>query len=688
VAALPAVLALGVAAFVFVRVQHSLDQADISVAAQGRFPFELRTIGKLENLGFEAIASPANSSSGAFYRGKLYLGGGSGLSVYDVSEDGYRLLRSYRLGLELPAAPLGQMVVARLRGESEPELVIATAGQGVLLFSGNGSADGAGTIRQIWARDAAARNVRALLPLPSGELLIGTERRGLLVYRGSDKTNAMETFHPQFAGLSVTALAADATGFWVGTRDRGVLHWHGGQVDAFGGEGRQDRSNDPANGGTETSALPDDQVDAIAVHGDRVFVGTPLGVEEFDQGQPVRVLAKNTFAQSLFADDTSLTIGSMDQGIRHVSLEGSRRLGLIGRSAYQSERTDDQALAFLRQDADAASPIYAVMRDGLRREQSDGQWSRLGPAAGAADGDSTTLTDGNISALAFGPDGRLWVGYFDRGIDIFPVDGVAALGKEHREDDHLFCINRIVLDPRRNTMAVATANGLVLFDAQTSPRQVMTKRDGLIADDVTDIAFAQEIMVLATPAGLTFVDGGGVSSLYGFQGLVNNHVYALGWQPQSTELLAGTLGGISVVKNESVEHNMTATNSGLKHNWITAIVPVNAATASGPDVSREWMVGTYGAGVMLLGKDGRFTPMEGATSDMVVNPNAMIATNAHIFAGTLGKGLWIWSRTSGRWRQITAGLPSENITALAAHAGEVYVGTENGLVRIAERLLE
>jgi hypothetical protein len=48
-------------------------------------------------------------------------------------------------------------------------------------------------------------------------------------------------------------------------------------------------------------------------------------------------------------------------------------------------------------------------------------------------------------------------------------------------------------------------------------------------------------MVLATPAGLTFVDADGARSLYAFEGLVNNHVYALGVQDKT--LLAGTLGG-------------------------------------------------------------------------------------------------------------------------------------------------
>lgn len=663
-AALPAVLALGIAAFVFLRAQHSLDRAGVAVAAEGRFPFEMRTVGRMDNPGFEAIATPVTYSAGAFYRGKLYVSGPSGLFVYGAAEavrgGGTTLLKSYRVGLDLPAAPLGVLAVGRLRGASEPELLIATAGEGILIFSGSGASDGGGSFRQIRPLDAQARDVTALLPLPTGELLVGTRKRGLLVYRGQSASNSLETWHPQLAGLAVTALAADATGFWVGTRDHGLRHWHAGQIDSFD-------ANPYGPGG----ALPDEQVDAIAVHDGRVFVGTPLGVEEFDDGRPARTLARNLFASALYADDKSVTVGSMDEGIRQVSLEVNRRPGAA--VAGMNAESDGAAEEFVR--AAASDPLYAVMKDGLKEQQAGGAWV---PLVTDVSESGAALTDGNVSALAFGSDGRLWVGYFDRGLDVLSAKGERL---EHHEDDRLFCIDRIVLDPRRNSMAVATANGLVLFDVQGKPQQVMTKRDGLIADHVTDVAFAGESMVLATPAGLTFVDADGARSLYAFEGLVNNHVYALGVQDKT--VLAGTLGGVSELEQESVRRNLTVSNSGLKHNWVTAIVPVGDGAAIG-----SWMVGTYGAGVMRLDKDGRFTAMEGATRAMDVNPNAMLATDGHIFAGTLGGGLWVWSRTTGRWRQITAGLPSTNVTAVAARDGEVYVGTDNGLMRIAEKLLD
>jgi hypothetical protein len=241
-AALPAIFLLGFVAFVFLRAQHSLERAGKAVAQQGRFPVELRNLdasnpdrrnSRLPNPGFEAIASPATYASGAFYQGKLYVSGPSGLFVYGADDT---LLKTYRVGLDLPTAPLGAMVVGRLRGASEPELIVATAGEGILIFSGTfGDAEGKGTFRQIRPQDAEVRNVTALLALPTGELLIGTRHHGLLVYRGQDAvgTNYLETFHPQLASLSVTALAADASGVWVGTRNQGLRHWHAGQIDTF-----------------------------------------------------------------------------------------------------------------------------------------------------------------------------------------------------------------------------------------------------------------------------------------------------------------------------------------------------------------------------------------------------------------------------------------------------------------------
>jgi len=282
------------------------------------------------------------------------------------------------------------------------------------------------------------------------------------------------------------------------------------------------------------------------------------------------------------------------------------------------------------------------------------------------------LSDRNISALAGDSSGHLWVGYFDRGLDLLASDNGRS---RHVEDEHVFCVNRIFLDSKTGAIDVATANGLVRFDDSGSEQQVLTRADGLIADHVTDVVAYRGGLALATPAGLTFLDATGARSMYAFHGLVSNHVYALA--VSGDELMAGTLGGLSLLNKGDVAMNYTTTTSNLKHNWITAVVPVGS----------EWMVGTYGAGIVGLDRSGRFSSFETGSGPFEVNPNAMLVTTNYVLAGTLGEGLYLYDRQAGRWSVIRDGLPSLNVTALAAANGFIYIGTDNGLVRIPEQKL-
>jgi len=324
-------------------------------------------------------------------------------------------------------------------------------------------------------------------------------------------------------------------------------------------------------------------------------------------------------------------------------------------------------LAEVRQLFTSGGAVYAVARNGLYRRNAHAfGWQRV------LETGTAVLSDRNISALAADGSGRLWIGYFDRGLDLLASDNARA---SHVEDEHVFCVNRIFPDAKTGAIDVATANGLVRFDDAGSEQQVLTRADGLIADHVTDVVAYRDGLALATPAGLTFLDASGARSMYAFHGLVNNHVYALG--VSGDELMAGTLGGLSLLNKGDVAVNYTTTTSSLKHNWITAIVPVGS----------EWMVGTYGAGVLGLDRSGRFHSFEIGSGSFEVNPNAMLVTTSFVLAGTLGEGLYLYDRQSGRWSVIHDGLPSGNVTALAEANGYIYVGTDNGLVRIPEQKL-
>ncbi len=629
-----AAIAAGIAAAVLVgisvlwRASQAVRTATQDVKDSREFPVTVRQYVPAANLGFEFLNSPQLFVQAARFQDYLYIAGPTGL--LEFSPQG-TLLHQYMVGAEIPGSPLVALCPAVLADSHQPELVIATADAGILAFDGH-------SFRQIVPENAEALSMTSILPSAFGHLLLGTKKRGVLVYDGKRIT----VLHPLLDSIYVTALAGNESDLWVGTLSRGVLHFHGGKVEYF----------------SEGEGLPDPQVLSLAVSGDNTYVGTPTGVAVFDAGRFSRALAPGVFASALLATPKLLYVGSEDEGILTIPLEGRR---LNANPSHAAE------LVQVRQIFASEETMYALARGGLYRVNAQGfGWERV------LQGEEAVLSDRNISALATDRNGQLWVGYFDRGLDLLSGDNSRA---RHVEDEHVFCVNRILADAKTGGVDVATANGLVRFDASGNQEQILTRSDGLIADHVTDVVAYRDGLALATPAGLTFLDHSGIRSMYAFHGLVNNHVYALG--VSGDELMAGTLGGLSQLRQGDVKVNYTTTTSDLKHNWITAVVPVGS----------EWMVGTYGAGVLGLDSSGRFHPYERATGAIEVNPNAMLVTGDYVLAGTLRNGLLVYDRQSSRWSVISAGLPSPNVTAFSLLNGYIYIGTDNGLVRIPEQKL-
>jgi ligand-binding sensor domain-containing protein len=582
--------------------------------------YQLRQLDRNHVAGMDLVASRAPLLDAVFMEGRLYALTAQGLTAFDA---GGRAVASYRCGFELPGAPLAGLAAGVVAGSQEPQIFIATSGAGVLLFDGK-------SFRQLLPEAGAARRITALLPLDSGQLLIGTDKAGLLVWDGSRLT----WFHDSVKNVPVTALAGQLDSLWIGTMDRGVIHAHAGQISSY-------------------PNLPDPHVLALAVQDERAWAGTSLGVAELSPAGQSRVAAEGLFAKSLQVEDGVLIVGTLEDGLLEAPLDARQprprsAASIHGRGeVHRLKRT--------------GRGVLAVMADGLLVRES-GRWRKLELESGA----DRWLTDANISALAVEDTGRVWVGYFDRGLDVWdPATGRVS----HFEDEHLFCVNRIAL--RKDGAAIATANGLVLTDRAGQTRQVLTKSEGLIANHATDVLLDEAGMVVATPAGITFLTSSGTFSIYAFHGLVNNHVYALA--AAGGRIFAGTLGGLSVLEGGTVKASYTTANSVLRHNWISA------ATAAGDQI----FAGTYGAGVYRF--DGAtWHGFPDLREGFEVNPNSMASTEGAVFAGTLTRGLAIYNRANGRWNFFTSGLPSGNVTAVAAGSGNLYIGTDNGLVRMAE----
>jgi ligand-binding sensor domain-containing protein len=617
-------------ALVFWHASDARKEAAAEVLSKSEFPYRVIPVDRVAPSAVDTVAAVPGFRDLATYQDRIVVSARAGLFLYDRSG---ALQRQYRTGIELPPAETGSMSVGIAAGSAEPELFIATRGEGLLAFNG-------ARFRQILPADAGLRIVTSVLVLGSGRILLGTERQGLLVFDG----RRLAPFHPRLRTTHITALAGNDGDLWIGTLANGVFHYRAGQLEEL------------------LPALPDPQVLSLAIENDAAYVGTPLGVVEFRDGQRRRTLADGFFARALAIRGETLHVGTEDEGIVDVPLR-SRPAPRV--APQVTAETTAPPVPILRL-ANLEGEVYAVAESAIYRYDPAGRQWRPVLSAGPS-----VMTDRNVAALALSG-GRLWIGYFDRGLDVVDASLEHAV---HRESEVLFCINRIVADTEHARTAVATANGLVLFDSSAQPRQIMGRKDGFLSDHVTDVAFRAGGMVVATPAGLSLVDGSGVRSLYVFHGLVNNHVYTVA--TRDNRIVAGTLGGMSVLDDDTVRANYTTANSRLKHNWITALARVGD----------EWFAGTYGAGVLRLDASGEWHAFADLKEGFVVNPNAMVASGGQLYAGSLDRGLFIFDRASGHWTNTTIGLPSKNVTALAAGGGYVYVGTDNGLVRIAEGAL-
>jgi ligand-binding sensor domain-containing protein len=610
------------------RASRALSASSEQIAREGRIAFSSTLLDLQVPAGFDTFAAPAGFRDAAIFGNHIYVGGGGGLFEYDAHG---ALLRRFRTGLELPAAPVSAVMPAVAAGSDGPQLWVATAGEGFLALDGS-------RFRHIRPDAAAFRMLTSVLPLSTGRVLFGSEKAGVLAFDGKQ----IGVLHPSLADVHVTALAGDEASLWIGTQDAGVLHWHAGQLERL----------------SEADGLPDARVFSIALAGDTAYAATALGIAEIRDERVQQVLARGFTVQSVLvgqAVSPALIAGTLDEGLIRVPLEARVRP-----AAVETAACPDCSIVRLLNTADA--PL-ALTPDALYRiGETRAEWE---PVLGA---DQARLADRNIAAVAPGPDGRLWVGYFDRGLDIFDAPSTPA---RHIEDDVLFCVNRIVHHGDR--VAVATANGLAVFNPNGAMRQVLTRKDGLIANQVTDVLFRPDgSMVAGTPAGVSFIDSSGISSIYAFHGLVNNHVYALG--QMGARIMVGTLGGLSVIESGFASASFTTANSGFKHNWITAVLPA----------ANDVFIGTYGGGIMHLGAGGAWTGFADLPRNFEVNANAMVASDRAVYSGTLDRGLAVYQQSAGRWRWVTRGLPSMNVTAVAVERGLVYIGTDNGLVRVPE----
>jgi ligand-binding sensor domain-containing protein len=463
--------------------------------------------------------------------------------------------------------------------------------------------------------------VRALRETEAGELLIGA-RQGL--FRAAWAAPSLERLdtHP------VRSIAVDRHAILAGGEE-GLVRIDAGRAVAI--------------------TTPDPWIDDIAVVGGRAYAVTPSGLLQTDSARD------GPFTPVAAGADVVAGV-ALDGAFRALDGMGSRIV-----RAFTAGRVREDVLPFpARRLLASDGVLFADTTDGLYRRDADG-WRIAAPRRAA-------LPPGpaHVTALArLGSD--LVAGLFDGGL----VTAQAAGGGLRWSDvpgSAAWGVNALL--PAGGALYVASLRGAARFDGRR-----LTPIEGPGA------AFS----LAATADGVAIGYGQGVllpgtRLLSAFHGLPGNQAVAL---LSDDMLFVGTPSGLGAIGDRRVRFRVAGGEGRLPHPWVTALA-----------LSRGGLyVGTYGGGIVrrtASGVEAAVARVDGAryepfveTEGLKINTGCLVEAEGRLYAGTDGKGLYRISADGRAFEPVAAALPSRRITALLAVPGALYVGTDEGVARLA-----
>lgn len=593
--------------------RRALLDEEKKIAAEKIVQFKKMEIGSIDRRreGMKAMVSLANATAVEKFGAGWFVGATGGLIEYD-SRLNPKAVYTCLNGLT------GNHVTAleTFRGA----LFIGFDGGGLMRLR-------RGRLTRYEFRDIAAMNVTSL-SADGGALYVGTFGAGVLEFDGRAFTRVVPAGKPK--GFSnVTSLFASGGRLVVGSHDGGVF------IRGAHGFRRV----------TAADGLPDDHILKVRPRGDSIVVATPAGAAVIGpDGRAAverRAPASVTDAASVGG---AVYYGTFDEGV--VASGGRSAVPLVVASRVNA--------------VENAGIPWALTEDGTYVLKKDG-WKRLETPRGAE-----SPPDNHITSLAVDRGGRVWIGSFEDGVGIVESDGGVTRVRDEvcREINHIHAGSD-------GSVLVATNQGLIVFSGGASGRRVLTESDGLIGNAVMNVADDGGKKVVSTASGLTIIDGRAMRSWYAFHGLVSNRVYASAVWRDAVYL--GTLGGISVLESGRIERGYTAADSGLPHNWVTAM-----AAGGG-----RLFIGTYGGGVASLDGTGKIKPLPGL-GGFEVNFNALHYAEPRLYIGTLKDGLKVYNVKRRAVEKLDVPLGSRNVTAILTVGERLYIGTTAG-VTIVEK---
>jgi ligand-binding sensor domain-containing protein len=664
VAALCVSLLIAVIVIYIVRLNRSIAGERERQAAVTRVEVEEHSLRAPATDGLTLYLNASDVRAVAIFAGVRYLATSGGLIALD---DGGNVKRRFTTLDGLPENDLTTLAVFRER------LFVGTINAGLVAFDGQSFSGYRFT-------KPKAINISVMVSTES-ELLIGTLDGGLFEYNG-------ERFSRRFNSATgadfsrVTALLPFESRLYIGTQDSGLYVWREAHIEHItANEGL------PSPHVTGLNALP-----PSFANNEAVAVATDFGVVALNDANEIKPISNRPNVTSLAVSGGSLWAGLFSGGIIDLSATHAGRP-----DASNENRSSRSEVAGLPASAPATvcvseGKLWALTPEGAFARDERATRPAFDSVAGALVGDRV-LTAGHITALSSDGAGRLWVGYFDRGIDLIAPESSERLS--HIEDDRVREINCLAFDRSADRMLAATSRGLVVFGGGLKQTVMTREQGGLINDSVAHVSLADidspllastggapvvarapgRAMVLATAGGLTEVIGGRARSITAFHGLASNHLYSSA--SVGSRLFAGSLAGLAELEGLRVVRTYKTSNSRLSHDWVTALAEADGTL----------YVGTNGGGVDALLPTAEWINFADELGKFEVNQNAMHYDGERLYVGTSDRGLLVYNTPDRRWTRVSAGLASQSVTAITSDDRFVYVGTLNGLVRIEKRVL-
>jgi hypothetical protein len=465
-------------------------------------------------------------------------------------------------------------------------------------------------------------HVRALVETEAGELLVGA-REGL--FRAAWGSTSLERLDTN----PVRTVAAGA-GFVLAGGEEGLFRTDAGR--------------------TLRLETPDPWIESLGLDGDRLFVATAAGLAQGRLGGALTRLGGGEDVASGVAHGGRYWGVTADGRLLRIDPEGG-----VG---------EEHLPAVTRRVMTAAGELFADTDAGLYQRTREGWRSAVARPAALPPGSA------HVSALAWRGE-RLVAGFFDGGLAEADL-GAQPLAWRFVPGSAAWGVNALLA--AGGALYVASLRGAARYDGQR-----LTALDGpgaafslATTDDGVAVGYGQGVLLP------------GSTLLSAFHGLPGNQALALA---SGQSLFVGTPSGLGALSGRRVRWRVTAGEGRLPNPWVTAL----AAAQDG------LYVGTYGGGVVRreasataggvappgrASDSARYEPFP-ETEGLKVNPGCLVEAGGRLFLGTDGKGVFRLSSDRKRFEAWAVPLPSPRVTALLPGRDALWVGTDEGLARLA-----